>query len=200
MDKTLYQLILASQSPRRKELLSYLGVSFKTIPSDIEEVTEKKAPHQIVEDLAFKKAMNVFQKMQSDHSKFVIGSDTIVYMNNEVLGKPASDDEARETLIKLSGKEHSVLTGVCFYLNDNIYKFSEETKVLFKQLSDQDIAVYLGFNEHLDKAGAYGIQGAAQVFVQEISGNYSNVVGFPLEKMVKKLEDILGKDWRSYFV
>lgn len=199
MGKNLFQLILASQSPRRKELLNYLGVNFKTNPSSVEEKTNELDPKKIVEDLAYQKAHDVFNKLNTNENNFVIGSDTIVYMDNTVLGKPKDDEDARRTLKQLSGNEHYVLTGVCFYTQEHVYKFYDETKVKFRELSDEDISIYLNFNEHMDKAGAYGIQGAAQVFVEKIEGNYSNVVGFPLEKMIKKFEDILGKDWRTHF-
>jgi septum formation protein len=198
MAKNLYQLILASQSPRREQLLQYLGVDFKISPSSVEEVSDENEPHKLAEDLAYIKAKDIFDNT-TEKNPFVIGSDTIVSFENKILGKPANDKDAYQKILSLSDKEHDVITGVSFIFKDKIINFSQTTVVRFKKLTENDINTYLSFNEHLDKAGAYGIQGAAQAFVKEIKGNYSNVVGLPLELMLLKFEELFDKNWREVF-
>jgi len=198
MDKTLYQLILASQSPRRKELLGYLGVQFSIQPSSLEEKTSKTLPADVVKDLALLKARDIYQQNLSSNL-FVIGSDTIVVLDNKILGKPKDREDAYTTLEYLSGKTHEVLSAVSYVFDDQELTFYESTLVSFRELSSIDIKTYLDFNEYADKAGSYGIQGAAQSYIEKVDGNYSNVVGFPLERMITEFEKLFGPNWRERF-
>lgn len=198
MAKTLHQLILASQSPRRKQLLSQLGLSFHVKPADIDEDIPFDKPKNLVCELALLKAQAIYKNSSQD--AVVIGSDTIVAIENEVLGKPSDRDEAESFLKKLSGNTHSVMSAVAILSQGIEETFYVETLVKFKNLTAKDITIYLDFNEYSDKAGAYGIQGAASALVTSIKGSYSNVVGLPQVELVEKFEELFGKDWRSYFV
>ena len=198
MEKSLFQLILASQSPRRKELLNHLGVHFKIEPADIDEDIEFNSPQEMVEQLALEKANKVFHSQKNN--SIVIGSDTTVAMNDRVYNKPKNFEEALSFLQDFSAKSHDVLSGVAI-VGHNLQKvFSVKTKVYFKELTLTDIEKYLSFNEYQDKAGAYGIQGAAGAFVTKLEGSYSNVVGLPQVELISFFEEHFGKDWREYFV
>lgn len=199
-----YRLVLASQSPRRKELLSWLDVPFEVIPSSIEEDCELSDPEELVCELAYQKAWDVWNHLQDDHA-FVIGSDTLVFVEKEVLGKPKDASEAEKMLRKLSGKTHSVRTAVCFIFKENPSDapqkvvFSDHTFVRFSEIGDRLLKRYLSYGESFDKAGAYGIQGKSLSFISELKGSYSNVVGFPLSLVVEKLCFHLGEDWFEKF-
>lgn len=177
------KIILASASPRRKELLEQCGVSPEIITSNIEEsIFSNKSPEEIVMSLSFQKAINVAMKVEEG---LVIGADTIVALDNEILGKPSDSSEAFSILKKLSGKEHKVVTG--FSIIDKVTGKKvvdyESTKVYFRKLSDYDIQEYLATEETKDKAGAYGIQGKGALLVEKIEGCYFNVVGLPISKL-----------------
>lgn len=181
--------ILASSSPRRIEILKTLNLSFDVIPSNYEEIITKKSPNELVCEFARAKAMDVAIRAPKD--KLVIAADTIVFKDDEILGKPKSKNDAFRMLKKLSGSSHSVLTGICILdTNSNtMLEDYEETIVYFKDLSDDEINTYIDSKEPLDKAGAYGIQGLGSIFVKKIDGCYFNVVGLP----VFKLNILLGK-------
>ncbi|WP_394861821.1 Maf family protein [Paraclostridium bifermentans] len=180
-------IILASGSPRRKEILENTNLKFSVITSDIDErIFENEEPIQLVLRLAFEKCMSVAQNNPSD---LVIGADTIVVLDNEILGKPKNEEEAFNTLSKLSNREHQVITGMSMVNLENEKKIVDYaiSNVKFKKLTDQDIKDYISTKECLDKAGSYGIQGYGALLVEEIKGDYFNIVGLP----ISKLSDIL---------
>lgn len=183
------KLILGSASPRRKELLSYLELPFSVMASNVEEITDKTKPSEVVLDLAKIKAKDIRSKVKQENV-VIISADTIVALGNEILGKPKDVKEAKDTLLKLSDKEHQVLTGVCISVGDEMYDFYVETKVKFKTINLSDLNHYLLTKDSLDKAGSYGIQGQAQLFIDSINGSYSNVVGLPVAELSDKLREI----------
>lgn len=180
------KLILASQSPRRRELLSYLGYPFAVIAADIIEHSTHREPAQIVEDLAQQKAHKVSQE---NPDAWVLGSDTIVSLEGKILGKPQGREGAQEMLSALAGKTHQVFTGVALYYQAKCRKcFSVKTEVTFSDISSAEMQRYLASDEPYDKAGAYGIQGMALGFITAIEGSYSNVVGLPLYEVKMALQ------------
>ncbi|MDD6212464.1 MAG: Maf family protein [Clostridiales bacterium] len=184
-------LFLASQSPRRKELLDLAGLKYICEPANVDElVPDELAVEKIPEYLAKKKAAKVL----SDHPHdVVLGADTIVVWNGEVLGKPQSDYEAFEMLRKLSGSVHHVYTGVAILSEENPIAFTTVTEVEFYQLTDREIRDYIATGEPMDKAGAYGIQGKGALLVKRIQGDYYTVVGLPIGEVVRHLPtDIKG--------
>lgn len=175
-------LILASGSPRRKELLAELGFSFEVISSDVEELHDLSMPlRELCEHNAKLKAQDVATR---NPGKVTLGADTLVYSNATPLGKPKSLEEAYATLKSLSGGVHYVCTGLCLVLNEKVEMFSEETEVHFHTLSDETIESYLSQVNVMDKAGSYAIQEQGEMIVKSIVGSYSNVVGLP-QKLVK---------------
>ena len=183
MLETDKRIVLASQSPRRKELLSLIFNNFEVIPSDAEEnVNYELPPHEIVQELAENKARYVCEGL-NDSNAVVIGADTIVYCDGRVMLKPRDRRDAENMLSTLSGREHSVFTGVSIVTLDSTETFYSETRVKFKELSKKDIESYIDTNEPMDKAGAYGIQGYGALFVERIDGNYHNVVGLPTSEI-----------------
>ncbi len=202
-----YQLVLASQSPRRRELLGWIDVPFEIHPSDIKEVSRETKPVAFAEDLARLKGRDVWG-ISSFDNPFIVSSDTIVELDGKIFGKPKDKQEAREMLLELSNKWHQVVTSVFFkaQFDEGIKEhcFSVKTKVKFSEINDDIMEPYLRSGESLDKAGAYGIQGKGLVFVESIEGSYSNVVGFPLVEFLNELKTFLGlsgKDiqWRESF-
>jgi septum formation protein len=178
-------IILASGSPRRKELLEQVKLTFEIIVSDIDEVmNEKDKPSDIVQSLAQQKARDIFAKHKDS---VVIGADTIVAIGDKRLGKPESKEEAVEMLQMLSGKTHSVFTGVAIETLEHSKTFYEETKVTFWNLTKEDIDTYIESGEPFDKAGAYGIQGFGATLVKKIDGDYFNVVGLPISRTIREL-------------
>lgn len=185
------QIILGSNSPRRRELLGLLGAPFKVIVSDVEEFTDKTKPEEVVCDLSLQKALNVFEKCDEE-SCVVIGSDTIVALNDLILGKPKDADDAFDMLKKLQGNKHQVYTGVaCIIKNGDVVKqkvFYEKTDVYMYEMTDDDIYRYIATNEPYDKAGSYAIQGIATVYIEKIEGDYNNVVGLPVARLYRELK------------
>jgi septum formation protein len=178
-------LILASASPRRKELLELLRIPFEVIKSDIEEIVDEKLhPGEMVQSLAQQKAESV---ARTNQDSFIIGSDTLVVYGGRMLGKPSSEDEAMQMLQMLSGKTHEVYTGVSIIRGDDIHSFYEKTSVTFFSLSNKEIADYVSTGEPLDKAGAYGIQGFGALLVEKIDGDYYSVVGLPVARIKRAL-------------
>ena len=182
-------IILASASPRRKEILENANVKFDVIKSTIDEVIlDQELPSQVVMRLAFEKCMDIASKNEND---LVIGADTIVVLDNIILGKPKDKEDATSMIKKLSGKTHQVITGISL-VNLNVNKKIIDyvvSNVKFKDLSEEDIKDYIQTNESLDKAGAYGIQGYGAMLVEEIQGDYFNIVGLP----ISRLSDLLKK-------
>ncbi len=170
-------LILASQSPRRKELLGQLGLEFTVQVADIDETTDPAiAPQVEVERLSREKAAAV----TCDPATVVVAADTIVVLDGEVLGKPKSTQDATAMLTALSGREHLVCTGVTAQKGTEVHSYVETTKVTFRNLSPQEIAAYIATGEPMDKAGSYGIQGLGGCFVSHLEGDYFNVMGLPI--------------------
>ncbi|MFC7371253.1 Maf family protein [Fictibacillus iocasae] len=180
------RLILASSSPRRKELLSYALLPFDCIPSQIEEVMDPGlSAEELVCSLAEQKAQEIFIR----HSEYVIiGSDTIVVLDGIPLGKPKNEEEAYHMLSSLSGRTHDVYTGVCLMDKQKSVRFAEKTEVRFWPLSEDEMAGYIASKEPFDKAGGYGIQGRGAVFIHSIIGDYYNVMGLPVSRVVRELE------------
>lgn len=180
MDK----IILASSSPRRREILNKYNINPIIIESNIEEkIRDKETPEQIAMSLAFEKAYNVSNKVDED--KIIIGADTIVAIDHTILGKPKDEEDAFKTLDMLNGREHFVITGISMIRSNTNIKIIdyEKTKVKFRNLTSEQIKRYIATNEPMDKAGAYGIQGYGEILIERIEGCYSNVVGLPLGKM-----------------
>ncbi len=181
-------LILASQSPRRKQLLQQLQLSFTTISSNVDEtVASHLKPHEVVTELALRKAKEI-SAMHPD--SYVLGSDTVVAHGDSSLGKPQSEEEAREMLSMLSGKTHSVYTGVAILKGEKQTLFYEKTDVTFWELTPGEIDDYIASEEPFDKAGGYGIQGLGAKLVKEITGDYFSVVGLPISKVYRALREM----------
>ena len=180
-------LILASKSPRRHYLLTQAGLEFEVIPSTIDESKfTLSAPETYVRTLAKAKARDIARKHPG---RWVLGADTIVLIDQTILGKPRSKEQARAMLQQLSGKTHQVLTGYCICCESKQVLFSETvtTSVLFKQLSEDEIEWYISSDEPFDKAGAYAIQGLGTFLVKAINGSYTNVVGLPICEVIEFL-------------
>ena len=186
------KVILASLSPRRKELFSLLGISFTAIPAELEETINNEAPQTQAMQNALRKAQIVKDKVNKD--ALVVSADTLVALNNHILGKPADAEEAGKFLRLLSGRSHSVYTGICIYYNDLANINYEQTFVTFAELSEAEINSYIATGEPLDKAGAYGIQGFGAQFITKVEGCYFNVMGFPIRLFYNMLKTILGKE------
>jgi len=195
-------IILASASPRRKELLSNMGFAFEIMTADLEEETAETGPGKRVEALSLMKAKEVFGRIETEKlipeeaSKplLVIAADTLVFLEGKVLGKPADPEEAYKMLSELSGNVHQVCTGVTLIMKEkgktSYRSFYEETHVSFCKMSDREIRAYIATGEPMDKAGAYGIQGKGAKFVEKIEGDYSNVVGLPVSRLYREMKNI----------
>ena len=204
------QLILASASPRRKQLLEGLGFSVKQVPANIEETQlEGESPVEYVNRLSREKVLAVARRTQSAHSlegetpqaqprigkddpRWVIGADTVVVVDGTIFTKPDDDHQAYEMLTQLSGREHEVITGFCIF---DILKNKEglqavHTRVRFKPLSKKEIEKYVAFGEGNDKAGSYAVQGVGAYMVERLDGSYTNVVGLPLCQVVEMMEEM----------
>lgn len=179
-------LILASASPRRKELLTLAGFSFEVVTADVDEALDPSLkPCELVMSLAFQKASAVAAKHTEST---VIGADTVVVLDGRVLGKPRSAEDAAAMLNSLSGRTHEVYTGVCLIKGDKVRSFFECTKVTFWPLEQELIDSYVASGDCMDKAGAYGIQGKGCVLVKGIDGDYFNVVGFPVSRFCREIK------------
>ncbi|MBE6784377.1 MAG: septum formation inhibitor Maf [Ruminococcaceae bacterium] len=179
------KIILASASPRRRELLSLITTDFEVITADVDEtVDENETPENTVMMLSQKKAMAVSSLHKG---RKVIGADTIVVCDGKILGKPVSRENAEEMLKMLSGRAHQVLTGVTITDGEKRETFFVSSDVTFFELTDEEIASYVESGEPDDKAGAYGIQGKGSLLVEKINGDYFNIVGLPVSMLNKKL-------------
>lgn len=210
-------IILASKSPRRKQLLEEAGVKFVafTGSTEVDESLEPDLlanPEEAVKKLAERKAGAVVQEVLAQNPVglgIVIGADTMVVLDGEMLGKPYSADHAREMLRKLSGRTHEVITGVSVWmmlLNETeenggdgnvsigFRTFAETSYVTFKELTDEDINAYVATGETIDKAGAYGIQGKGAALVEKYEGDYNNIVGLPVTKLLEDFPDLLNTE------
>lgn len=200
------KIILASASPRRRELLSQIGISFEVITSDAEEITGSTLPREMVEELSFLKAKDVFEKLSLKEQKesIIIGADTVVACDGKVLGKPGDKQHAFEMLSMLQDREHQVYTGVTLlkhketgedFEGNNAYEsvtFHEETTVHVYAMDEEEILKYMETGEPMDKAGGYGIQGLFAKFVKGVEGDYYNVVGLPVSRLYREL-----KNWKK---
>lgn len=186
------KLILASASPRRRELLEQIGAVFQVCPAKGEEKITKTEPGEAAEELSREKCLEIFQSFEEDVT--VIGADTIVVLDGKILGKPGSADEAVQMLSTLRGRTHQVFTGVTVMSREGekvqTVTFHESTQVSFYPMSDKEIEDYVRDGEPMDKAGAYGIQGKGAVFIREIRGDYNNVVGLPVAKLYQELKNM----------
>ena len=181
------QLILASASPRRKELLGLFGIPFEIKVADIDETMDQnKAPFDEVGRVSRAKALAV----PREGGDIVIAADTIVVCQNKVLGKPHSQDEAKEMLRLLSGRDHQVMTGCTVLRGERSETFTEVTDLHFRPLGEKEIEKYVASGEPMDKAGAYGIQGGAALFCEKMAGDYYNVMGLPVCRLWKTLAKI----------
>lgn len=190
------KIILASASPRRKELLEKAGVSFTIIPSTGEERITATEPEEVVKELSYQKAQSVAEKLEDEtileDGIMIIGSDTIVSFEGQILGKPVNEEDAVNTLRKLQHNTHQVYTGVTLLRREkgiwNPLIFSERTDVTFYPVSEEEILSYVKTGEPMDKAGSYGIQGSFGVYVKGICGDYSNVVGLPVARLFYEMK------------
>ena len=174
------RLILASGSPRRRELLDKFGIDYEILPAQGEESAPPElTPGERVKALAAQKAEETAHRV-NDPTAVILAADTLVELDGEVLGKPGAGERARAMLRALSGREHRVWSGVCIREGERILAESECTAVRFRTLSDAEIEAYIATGEPLDKAGAYGYQGLASLFVERIEGDFFNVMGLPV--------------------
>ena len=189
----MIDFILASGSPRRKELLELMGLEFKVIVSQADEdsVSKDLKPELYVQELALLKASATAKEVLRNKNAVIISADTIVTLDGQILGKPKDEDDAFNMLSKLSGCEHEVYTGYCVMrISDGKAVCGKvRTKVKFKDLSDDKIRGYINSGEPMDKAGAYGIQGLGSLLIEKIDGDYFNVVGLPISALADTLED-----------
>ena len=186
------KLILASASPRRKELLGKVGIEFEIIPAKGEEVITKTLPWEVVEELSYQKAKEIAD-LQTEEC-IIIGSDTIVAKDEEIMGKPKDEEDAFRMLSEIAGDVHQVYTGVTLIRTGNFPKvitFAEKTDVYLYPMTDEEIKAYIATKDPMDKAGAYGIQGDFAIHVKGIAGDYYNVVGLPIGKVYQELKQLL---------
>lgn len=211
------EIILASASPRRRELLAQIGIPFRVCVSDCEEIITETLPERVVCELSRQKARDVWQKLKKEQvsatggggglsaeeadsnqaadevKRLVIGADTVVVYDGRILGKPADVAQAVEMLTLLAGNTHQVYTGVTFCYQENgtekLHTFYERTEVTVYPMSRAEITAYVETGEPMDKAGAYGIQGRFAAYVKEIRGDYNNVVGLPVGRLYQELKD-----------
>ena len=197
------RFILASASPRRRELLDQMGAVFEIIPAEGEEHITKESPAEAVMELALQKAQEVAARVgdQADTAPaaggaasqlLVLGADTVVVFDGKILGKPADERDAMRMLSMLNGSTHSVYTGVSVILVKNgvskCHSFYEETRVTMHPMSREEIEAYVATGEPMDKAGAYGIQGKCAIYIAGIQGDYNNVVGLPIARIYQELK------------
>lgn len=190
------QIILASGSPRRKELLEQVHIPFEIRVSSCKETITKDQPSDIVMELSAQKAADISSSLLDTEKEdcLIIGADTVVCLNHKILGKPADEKEAFAMLNDLSGTSHQVYTGVTLIYwkkgNKQLKSFYEKTDVFFYPLRPDQIESYIATGEPMDKAGAYGIQGLAAAFVRRIEGDYYNVVGLPVARLIQEMESL----------
>ena len=188
MDKPIF--ILASKSPRRRELLKNIGIDAQIFPADIDEsALHDLPPEKLVQELSLLKASHVAHTFNCE--VYVIGADTVVALDDEIFGKPKTIEEATKMLERLSGRTHCVYTGYCVIntkTNMAVAKY-EKTEVTFRPLTQNEIKAYVKTREPMDKAGAYGIQEKGSIFIEKINGDYFNVVGLPVCALSKMLRD-----------
>lgn len=182
------KVVLASGSPRRRQLLELIGIEHEVSPSNIDETMRpRESPRRHAERLAREKASAVASR---EPERITVAADTIVVINRKVLGKPRDEDDARRMLSMLSGREHTVITAVAVARGRKLRSAVEEVKVKFRRLRDDEIDSYIATGEPMDKAGAYGIQGFGATIVECVDGDYFAVMGLPLARLVTLLRDL----------
>ena len=190
----MVQVILASNSPRRKEILANLGVNFQVISPDVEEKTTQTAANAVAEELAAQKARAVRDQLRANgeslENTLIIAADTVVVHGLKLLGKPKTPSAAKIMLQRLRNNTHFVVTGVALVYNQRVLCQSELTKIHFADISDEEINRYVASGEPMDKAGSYGIQGKASLWIDRIDGDYFNVVGFPVHRFYSMLKEL----------
>lgn len=179
-------MILASASPRRRELLTQVGYTFEVIPSSVEEDMESGTPQEIVKYNALIKAQDIAREHTTD---IVIGADTIVTVDGKIFGKPKTKAEAEDMLMHLSGRAHQVMTGIALVEGERCYNDVVVTDVVMRPYSRDEVRDYIKTGEPMDKAGAYGIQGIGALLVEKINGCYNNVVGLPIARLAEILRN-----------
>ena len=182
------RIILASGSPRRRELLDQIGAKYEVRPSEADETITSTIPSEVVKELALRKGSEVAAHYEED--VVILSADTVVANNGKILGKPKDDAEAIKMIESIQGKSHEVYTGVAIIIKRNTEKvvnFAVETKVKVASMSMEEIEAYIRTGEHKDKAGAYAIQGKFAPYIDGIEGDYYNVVGFPISRICKEL-------------
>lgn len=188
------RVILASASPRRRELLMQAGIDFLVCPSEIDEkITQKNPqPNQVVAELSRQKALDVAARRSA--GEIIVGADTVVSIDGDILGKPKSKEIAFDMLMRLQGREHHVFTGVTIVKKleggEQVISFVEDTEVFVRPMTEAEIWEYINTGEPMDKAGAYGIQGRFGVYIKGICGDYYNVVGLPIAGLYQRLKEI----------
>ncbi len=180
------KVILASASPRRSEILHMIGIDFAVRPADADESVDCTEPGRMTELIAEKKASAVY----GEYDSLVIAADTVVAIDGKILGKPSGEKSAAEMLRALSGKRHTVFTGVCLKYRDKTALFHEVSEVEFCDMSEEEIYSYIATGEPMDKAGAYGIQGLGSRYIKGIKGDFFNVMGFPVNSFYRHLLDM----------
>ncbi len=190
--KQPFMIYLASGSPRRSEILSQMGLKFQVVPSDAPEDSEEKIPENLVRELSYRKASWVIPQITEENA-VIIGADTVVAIDDKILGKPIDFEDAKRMLRLLSGRSHEVYTGVTigrkFGRNTDYQIFVKCSRVHVMALSEQEISAYVTKGSCLDKAGAYGIQGEFGKYIEGFEGDYYNIVGLPMNELYKKLKE-----------
>jgi len=181
------KIILASNSPRRKELMNLLNFEYEVIVSQVDEIIDKTLTEsELVMDLAYQKAVDIFRTHKDD---IVLGFDTLVYIEDHILGKPKTKDEAKDMLLLLSGQTHTVITGCAIITKGFSKSFYEKTRVTFYALTAKEIDDYINSSEPFDKAGAYAVQGLGAKFIRSIQGDFYTVMGLPVSRLYHELRD-----------
>lgn len=193
MEQKQKRIILASASPRRRELLEQIGLQFEVLPGRGEERITKERPNEVVEELSVQKAAEAAAEIADG---LILGADTVVCLDDEIMGKPKNEAEAHRMLASLQGRSHSVYTGVTVLVKEDgaliaSRTFSRETKVRVCAMTGEEIDRYIATGEPMDKAGAYGIQGRFAAYVDSIAGDYNNVVGLPVSAVWQVLKEYL---------
>ncbi len=194
----MYDIILASKSPRRSELLNQIGIRFKVMVSEKDEIVTSSIPGEVVKELSLQKATDVrdmYVNQNHCHQYIIIGADTVVAVDDKILGKPKDDQDALLMLTALSGRAHAVYTGVTLIINDGIdvkiETFYVKTDVYMYDNSKEELIDYIATGEGKDKAGSYGIQGIGARLVEKIEGDYNNVVGLPVSAIYNRIKDLV---------
>ena len=189
--KQMHEILLASGSPRRRELFTEAGLNFEVVSVDVDETPNEKEPEKVAQELSRRKAVAADREPASGRNKVIVAADTVVIHNKEVLGKPKDEADAVRMLTELSGAVHDVITGVTILTpGREEVTFSQRTRVRFRPLSEEEIRDYVATGEPMDKAGAYGIQGLGGRLVEGIDGDFNNVVGFPIDRFLAIMKAI----------